>query len=328
MIDPTKRWKDGIRPEYAGLPTWSAMPYTEDAAELAGADVAIVGAPMDELASGAPGTRSRAAGDPRGELPAGPAPRGGESTATPEELRVMDFGDAPVIPADAARAHTRAIEATVARGAGRGRDPDRARRRPLDRRARRACLRRRCTGRWGWSTSTPTPTPAREVFGVEVSHGTPMYRLVEAGHVGARPLRADRAARLLAGRGGVRLAGASAGSTSLFMHDVRERGIRAVVGDAIAAVGAGPDIPLGRRRRPRPRLRPRHRHAGAGRHDLRRPALGVPGSSPPDSQLVGADVVEVLPTASRLARRHRAGGRPDRPRGADRASPLRRRGAG
>ena len=58
MIDPLERWRDyGEKPDFAGLLTFGGLPYTEDPAELEGADAAIVGAPMDELTSDAPGTR-------------------------------------------------------------------------------------------------------------------------------------------------------------------------------------------------------------------------------------------------------------------------------
>ena len=50
------------------------------------------------------------------------------------ELRIVDYGDAPVLPADPARSAA-AIETDGRRSARRGPDPDRARRRPLDRRA-------------------------------------------------------------------------------------------------------------------------------------------------------------------------------------------------
>jgi agmatinase len=77
------------------------------------------------------------------------------------------------------------------------------------------------------------------VFGVEVSHGTPMYRLVRDGHVdprryvqiglrgywpGERELAWQR----------------EQGITSFFMHDVRELGIDAVVERAAAIAGDGP----------------------------------------------------------------------------------------
>ncbi len=78
-----------------------------------------------------------------------------------------------------------------------------------------------------------------EVFGVERSHGTPMYRLVEAGHVdparyaqiglrGYWPTEKEFAWQ------------AERGISSFFMHDVRDRGIRAVLEDALAVVGGGP----------------------------------------------------------------------------------------
>ena len=55
MIDPNKRWHEhGEKPDYAGLLTFAGLPYTEDPAELADADVAIIGAPMDDLVSDRP----------------------------------------------------------------------------------------------------------------------------------------------------------------------------------------------------------------------------------------------------------------------------------
>jgi arginase family enzyme len=87
-----------------------------------------------------------------------------------------------------------------------------------------------------FDTHTDTGT---EVFGVEVSHGTPMYRLVEDGHVdGTRYAQVG-----LRGYwpGEQEFAWQREhGITSLFMHDVRERGIRAVVEEALDAVGSGP----------------------------------------------------------------------------------------
>ena len=66
MIDPLTRWAAyGEKPDYAGLMTYAGLPYTEDPEELRGADVAILGAPMDELTSDSPGHAVRAAGDPR-----------------------------------------------------------------------------------------------------------------------------------------------------------------------------------------------------------------------------------------------------------------------
>jgi len=58
MIDPHRRWaRHGEKPDYAGLQTFAGMPYSEDPADLAGIDVAVFGAPMDELVSDRPGAR-------------------------------------------------------------------------------------------------------------------------------------------------------------------------------------------------------------------------------------------------------------------------------
>ncbi|MGZ5339616.1 MAG: arginase family protein, partial [Thermoleophilaceae bacterium] len=91
MIDPLERWSAfGEKPDYAGLLTFAGCPYTEDAAELSDVDVAIVGAPMDDLVSDRPGTSFapraiRAASSPPGtHLEAG--------VDAFAELRVVDFG--------------------------------------------------------------------------------------------------------------------------------------------------------------------------------------------------------------------------------------------
>ena len=95
MIDPLERWRGlGLpdKPDYAGLLTFGGAPYTQDAAELRGVDVAIVGAPTDDLVSDRPGTRFapraiRAAGCP-------PGPHLETGVDAFAELRIVDFGDA------------------------------------------------------------------------------------------------------------------------------------------------------------------------------------------------------------------------------------------
>jgi agmatinase len=294
MIDPLERWRKlGLpdKPDYAGLLTFSGLPYTQDPAELAGVDVAIVGAPMDDLTSDRPGTRFgpraiRAAG-----CPPGPHLEAKLDWAT--ELRVVDFGDAPVLPADPVRSHS-AIEATVGEVLRAGVIPivlggDHSIAEPDI----RACAAAHGpVGLVHFDTHTDT---GAEVFGVEVSHGTPMYRLVEAGLVAG-----DRYVQIgLRGYwpGEQEFAWqAERGITSLFMHDVRDLGIREVVGRTIGIVGEGPvflsvDV------------------------DVLDPAF-APGTGTPEPggmtavdllwacrtlaaelELVGADVVEVLPTA-------------------------------
>ena len=291
MIDPQERWAQyGEKPEYLGLLTFAGVPYTEDPAELDGFDVAIVGAPMDDLVSDSPGTRFA----PRAIRGAGFGPgRHLEAKLDPfAELRVVDFGDAPVIPADAVRSHA-AIEATVGQVLAAGALPfvlggDHSITEP----AARACAAvHGPVGMVHFDTHTDT---GEEVFGVELSHGTPMRHLVDEGHVvGARyaqiglrgywPGEAEFAWQ------------AANGITSLFMHDVRDLGIREVLRRAIGAVGAGPtyltvDV------------------------DVLDPAF-IPGTGTPEPggmtavdlllavrtvaaelDLIGVDVVEVIPT--------------------------------
>jgi arginase family enzyme len=84
---------------------------------------------------------------------------------------------------------------------------------------------------------THTDTGAN-VFGVERSHGTPMYRLVEAGWV-------DPKRYVQIGLRGYWPGEAEfswqrdRGITSFFMHDVRDQGIGAIVDRAIELVGEG-----------------------------------------------------------------------------------------
>jgi agmatinase len=292
VIDPQKRWLQyGEKPDYTGLLTFAGMPYTEDPAELAGFDVAVVGAPMDDLVSDRPGARLA----PR-------AIRGASSPPGPHlevkvdafaELRVVDFGDAPVIPADPVRSHA-AIEATVGEVLAAGALPvvlggDHSITEP----SVRACAARHGpVGVVHFDTHTDTGV---EVFGVEFSHGTFIRRIVDAGHVD--PSRYAQIGLRGYWPGEAEFAWqAERGITSLFMHDVRDLGIGEVVRRAIEAVGPGPtyltvDV------------------------DVLDPAF-IPGTGTPEPggmtavdlllavrtvaeqlELVGADVVEVIPTS-------------------------------
>lgn len=292
MIDPLERWRRyGEKPDFAGPLSFGGVPLTQDPGELAEFDVAIVGAPTDDLVSDRPGTRFAPRAIRAASCPPGPHLEAGIDAFA--RLRVVDFADAPVIPADAERSHL-AIEETVGQVLHAGLLPivlggDHSITEPNV----RACAARHGpVGLIHFDTHTDTGT---EVFGVKRSHGTPMYRLVEAGLVAP-----ERYAQ-------IGLRGywpgepefswqAERGIASFFMHDVRDRGIRAVLGEAIARVGAGPafltvDV------------------------DVLDPAY-VPGTGTPEPggmtsadllwacreaaralELVGADLVEVIPTA-------------------------------
>ena len=197
--------------------------------------MAIVGAPMDDLVSDRPGARLAPRAIRAASCPPGPHLEAKVDAFA--ELRVVDFGDAPVIPADAGVSHD-AIEATVGQVARRRRDAGRARRRPLDHRAGRA-RRRRARGPVGMvHFDTHTDTGA-EVFGVERSHGTFIRRLIDAGQLD--PARYAQIGLRGYWPGEEEFAWqAERGITSLFAHDVRDLGIREVVARAVAAVGPGP----------------------------------------------------------------------------------------
>jgi agmatinase len=291
MIDPQERWRPlPDKPDYAGFLSFGGVPLTQDPAELAGFDVAILGAPTDDLVSDRPGTRFapraiRAAG-----CPPGPHLEAGIDAFA--VLRVVDYGDAAVVPANppATRA---AIERVVGEVVDAGLLPvtlggDHSITEPC---ITAVAARRGPVGLIHFDTHTDT---GAEVFGVAVSHGTPMYRLVEAGHVpGARYAQIG-----LRGYwpGPAEFEWQRAhGIAAYFMHDVRDLGIREVVARALEHVGEGPvyltvDV------------------------DVLDPAF-APGTGTPEPggmtssdllwavrqiaanvELVGADVVEVLPT--------------------------------
>jgi agmatinase len=231
-----QRWASiGEKPDYAGLLTFAGAPYTQDAANLEGVDVAIVGAPMDDLVSDRPGTRFAPRAIRAASSPPGPQLETGIDAL--DELRVVDFGDAPVLPADPVRSHA-AIEQTVGQVLAAGAIPvilggDHSISEP-DVRACAAAYGR--VGLVHFDTHTDTGT---EVFGVGLSHGTIMRRLVEDGHVDPRRYAQIGLRGYWPGKEEFAWQ-AERGITSLFMHDVRDLGIREVVGRAVEAVGAGP----------------------------------------------------------------------------------------
>ena len=236
MIDPLERWREyGEKPDYAGLLTFSGMPYTQDAAELAGVDVAIVGAPTDDLVSDRPGTRFGPRAIRAASCPHGPHLEAGIDGF--ETLRVVDFGDAAVLPADPVRTHA-AIEELVGAVVDAGALPiilggDHSIAEPD---IRAIAARRGPVGLIHFDTHTDT---GQEVFGVELSHGSIMYRLVEQGHVD--PERYVQIGLRGYWPGEVEFSWQrERGITSLFMHDVRDLGIREVVARALAVVGDGP----------------------------------------------------------------------------------------
>jgi agmatinase len=246
---------------------------------------------MDDLVSDRPGARFgpraiRAASCPHG-------PHLEVKVDAFEELGIVDFGDAPVLPADAAWSH-QAIERTVRQVVEAGALPvvlggDHS---VVEPDVRGVASRHGPVGLVHFDTHTDTGT---EVFGVELSHGTPMYRLVEQGHVDPRRYVQIGLRGYWPGEREFAWQ-AERGITAFFMHDVRALGIEEVVRRAAAAVGAGAvfvsvDVDV---------LDPGFA-----------PGTGTPepgGMTPSDLlwavrtvsaelDVVGADVVEVIPTS-------------------------------
>lgn len=291
MIDPLERWAQyGEKPDFAGLLTYGGLPYTQDPAELAGLDVAIVGAPTDDLVSDRPGARFAPRAIRAASCP--PGPHMEAKVDAFEVLNLVDFGDAAVLPADWERTHA-AIEQIVGQVHAAGAVPitlggDHSIAEPD---IRAAAAKHGPVGLIHFDTHTDT---GEEVFGVEVSHGTPMYRLVEQGHI-------DPARYVQIGLRGYWPGDkefswqADRGITAIPMHAVQSEGIDRVLERALSVVGDGPtflsvDI------------------------DVVDPAF-APGTGTPEpggmtstdilnacrrvgaeANLVGADLVEIIPT--------------------------------
>jgi agmatinase len=249
-----------------------------------------VGAPFDDLVSDRPGARFAPRAIRAASCPPGPHLEAKVDAFA--QLRVVDFGDAPVVPADPVESH-RAIEETVGQVLTAGATPvvlggDHS----ITRANIRACAAvHGPVGVVHFDTHTDT---GKQVFGVTSSHGTFMRELLDDGHVdgpryvqiglrGYWPGEAEFAWQ------------AERGITSLFMHDVRDQGIVEITRRAIEIVGTGAvfltvDV------------------------DVLEAAL-IPGTGTPEPggmspidlllsvrtlaselDLVGADVVEVIPT--------------------------------
>ncbi len=226
--------------------------------------------------------------DPRGELPSRSDLETGVDAFA--ELRVLDFGDAPVVPADPARSHV-AIEETVGQVLAAGALPmvlggDHS----ITEANARACA--AVHGPLGLVHFDTHADTGGQVFGVEYSHETIMRRLVEDGHV--TPNRYAQVGLRGYWPGEKEFSWqAEHGITSLFMHDVRDLGIGVVVRRAVEAVGPGPifltvDIDV-----LNPAFAPGTGTPEIGGYTSRE--LLTLLRAFPANQLVGADVVEVSP---------------------------------
>ena len=316
VLDPQKRWRPlPDKPDYAGFLSFGGAPLAQEPERPRRRRRRDRRCADRRSRLGPAGNALRAARDPRRVVPARAAPRGGHRRVR-RAARSSTTATRRSCPADPERSH-----AAIARLVGEVVDAGAL---PItlggDHSITEPCVtavaeRRGPVGLVHFDTHTDT---GREVFGVERSHGTPMFRLVEAG-TRRRERATRRSACAATGPGRPSSSGsASTGIASFFMHDVRDLGIREVVERALAHVGGGPRLPDGRRRRARPGVRAGNRNAGARRDDVGRPAVG--GARDRDARRArrrrrrrgAAD-------GGRLGRHHRARRRPHRPRAAHRS---------
>ena len=292
MLDPMERWREyGEKPDYAGPLTFGGAPCTQDPAELAGFDVAIVGAPMDDLVSDRPGARFAPRAIRAASCPPGPHLEAGVDAFA--RLRIVDFGDAAVVPALPERSHA-AIEETVGQVVRAGLVPlilggDHSITEPDV----RACAARHgALGLVHFDTHTDT---GEVVFGASLSHGTVMRKIVDEGCIDPRRYVQIGLRGYWPGEPEFSWQ-AERGITSLFMHDVRDRGIPDVVNHAISVVGPGPvfltvDIDV---------LDPAFIPGGTGTPEpggmTSAELLWAARTVAAELDLVGADLVEVIPT--------------------------------
>jgi agmatinase len=169
---------------FAGMPTFMKMPLVIDPEDLEGSDVAILGAPMDDMVTYRPGARF----GPR-------AIRAAHDDSRPSawhmdlgidpfaDLGIVDAGDAPVTPGDAHRSH-RAVRAAVSSIVEAGAVPvvlggDHSIAYPDI----TAVTAGPASGELAVVHLDAHADTATENYGVEWSHGTPFRHLVDEGIV-------------------------------------------------------------------------------------------------------------------------------------------------
>jgi agmatinase len=221
-------------PAYAGAgATFSKLPLVLDPKDLQGVDVAIVGAPIDEAVTYRPGARFGPRAIRLADVGGGAyRPNMDLGVNAFEVLTVVDYGDAEIIPADASRSHE-AIRRAVGEICRAGAVPivlggDHSIAHP-DVGTVAAHLKPSELGLVHFDAHADN---VPDLYGVTLSHGTPMRLLVEDGS-----LRADHILQI-----GLRgywpdpedFAWArSQGFRWFLMEEISERGMTAVMDDVV-----------------------------------------------------------------------------------------------
>lgn len=229
-------------PSYVGLPSFQKLPWVTDPAELRRreVDVAIIGAPLDDAVSHRSGARFGPRAIREAQYTTGSIHSLQLDVEPFEVLRVVDAGDANVVPAMLERAHAmiyRKVREVAASGAipiVLGGDHS------ITWPAATAVAEVRRPGSIGIVHFDAHADTANDDWGQLAGHGTPMRRLIESGAVAGRnfvqvglrgywpPVETFDWMR----RHGLRCH---------FMREIEERGAEAVVDDAIAEALDGPD---------------------------------------------------------------------------------------
>jgi agmatinase len=231
--------REGGEPAYAGAgATFTKLPLALNPEQLRGADVAIVGAPTDDAVTFRPGARFGPRAIRLADVGGGSHRPNMDLGVNPfEVLTVLDYGDAQVIPADKERTHA-AIRAIVTEIRDAGVIPivlggDHSIAHP-DVGAVADHLKRTKPGETlGLVHFDAHADNAESLWGVRLSHGTPMRLLVEEGsldghdivQVGLRGYWPDPEDFAWAREQGFRWH---------LMEEITERGMTAVMDDVVA----------------------------------------------------------------------------------------------
>ena len=229
-------------PIYVGPSTFSNLPWVSDPAEIArlGADVAIVGAPFDDMVTHRPGARFGPRAIREAQYTSGSINSLQLGVEPFEVLRVIDAGDANVVPAQWERGHAmiyrkvREVAATGAIPIVLGGDHS------ITWPSATAIAEVRGPQRIGIVHFDAHADTAPDSWGQLAGHGSPMRKLIESGAVDGRNFVQ------------VGLRGywppvdvldwmREKGLRCHFMTEIEERGAEAVIDDAIAEALDGPD---------------------------------------------------------------------------------------
>ena len=235
-------YSDFDLPTYVGPTTFSKLPWITDPAELEarGVDVAIVGAPYDDMVTHRPGARFGPRAIREAQYTAGGLNSLQLDVRPFDELTVVDAGDANVVPANYERGHAmiyrkvREVAATGAIPIVLGGDHS------ITWPSASAVAEVRRPGSIGIVHFDAHADTAPDTYGQLAGHGSPMRRLIESGavlgrnfvQIGLRGYWPDKDTFAWMREQGMRWHA---------MTEIEERGSEAVLADAIVEAMDGPD---------------------------------------------------------------------------------------